>query len=294
MLLNKRERNIVNKTVRKRINKELVGNDLLEKPLDFEEIFGDGDSDLDSDHDHVRDHEMNEDGDGDGDGDGDEEEEEGEGEGNDDSMMNSHGEGRRGKDGSHHHHRSKPHSPSKQMQFTAEERAQMASMSISELSQFMAARENAPKKPQTPKKPRKKAMSLVKLRLLLRSLPESTLYAYGNKLNVIIPLTTTLISEGHKVIVFGRHLKMLCIVDECLQRRGIHPLHYNGSLNTQQREDALRAFTDESHNVILITVGAGGEGITITEADRIIIIDPNWNPTVDDQAIDRAWVIFTF
>ena len=106
--------------------------------------------------------------------------------------------------------------------------------------------------------------------------------------------TTTLISEGHKVIVFGRHLKMLCIVDECLQRRGIHPLHYNGSLNTQQREDALRAFTDESHNVILITVGAGGEGITITEADRIIIIDPNWNPTVDDQAIDRAWVIFTF
>ena len=102
------------------------------------------------------------------------------------------------------------------------------------------------------------------------------------------------VSVGHKVIVFGRHLKMLCIVDECLQRRGIHPLHYNGSLNTQQREDALRAFTDESHNVILITVGAGGEGITITEADRIIIIDPNWNPTVDDQAIDRACVIYIY
>ena len=261
MLLNKRERNIVNKTVRKRINKELVGNDLLEKPLDFEEIFGDGDSDLDSDQDLMQDHETDE-------------EEEDEKDGN------------RRKDGSHNH--SKSRSPSKQIQFTAEERAQMASMSLSELSQFMAARENAPRKPHVPKKPRKKAMSLVKLRLLLRSLPESTLYAYGNKLNVIIPLTTTLISEGHKVIIFGRHMKMLCIVDECLQRRGIHPLHYNGSLNTQQREEALRAFADESHNVILITVGAGGEGITITEADRIIIIDPNWNPTVDDQAIDRA------
>ena len=279
MLLNKRERNIVNKTVRKRINKDMVENDLLEKPLDFEEIFGDGDSDLDSDQEMNG--EMNE-----------EEEEEYSEEENGDSLLSSEGNGHQRKEGGHHH--SKPNSPSKQIQFTAEERAQMASMSISELNQFIAEREKAPRKLQTPKKPRKKAMSLVKLRLLLRSLPESTLYAYGNKLNVIIPLTTTLISEGHKVIVFGRHLKMLCIVDECLQRRGIHPLHYNGSLNTQQREDALRAFTDESHNVILITVGAGGEGITITEADRIIIIDPNWNPTVDDQAIDRAWVIFTF
>ena len=81
----------------------------------------------------------------------------------------------------------------------------------------------------------------------------------------------------------------ICIIDECLWRKNISTLHYNGSLSSQQREDALNAFSAGEQNVMLITVGAGGEGITITAADRIIITDPNWNPTVDDQAIDRAY-----
>ena len=55
-----------------------------------------------------------------------------------------------------------------------------------------------------------------------------------------------------------------------------------------QRNAVLQQFKGDDANVLLITVGAGGEGITIVEADRVIIIDPSWNPTVDDQAIDRA------
>ena len=139
------------------------------------------------------------------------------------------------------------------------------------------------------KKSKRKAISIYKLRALLHTLPENTLYAYGNKLSVIIPLTETLVKEGHRVLIFCRQLKMLCIIDECLWRKNISTLHYNGSLSSQQREDALNAFSAGEQNVMLITVGAGGEGITITAADRIIITDPNWNPTVDDQAIDRAY-----
>ena len=81
---------------------------------------------------------------------------------------------------------------------------------------------------------------------------------------------------------------MLLILDECFQRRGIRTIHYNGTLGLEQRAAALAAFKQSGSGVLLITVGAGGEGITVTEADRIVLLDPNWNPTVDEQAIDRA------
>ena len=143
----------------------------------------------------------------------------------------------------------------------------------------------------SPKRISKKGISLTKLRSQLEELSDSALYDNGNKLNVVIPLIVNLIDEGHRVLVFGRYLKMLCIIAECLRRRCVDCLHYNGKLNTQQREETLNRFHASEANVLLITVGAGGEGITITEADRIILIDPNWNPTVDDQAIDRAYVL---
>lgn len=142
-------------------------------------------------------------------------------------------------------------------------------------------------KPDTTKKP-SKGLSVRKLQSLLHQLPEDVLYAYGNKLTVVIPLVRRLLDEGSRVIVFARYLKMLLIVDECFQRKGIQTIHYNGTLSLEQRSAALDAFKKSAVGVLLITVGAGGEGITITEADRIVLLDPNWNPTVDEQAIDRA------
>lgn len=133
-----------------------------------------------------------------------------------------------------------------------------------------------------------KGLSIRKLQSLLRQLSEDALYAYGNKLSVVVPLVARLLSEGSRVIVFARYLKMLLILDECFQRKGIRTIHYNGMLGLEQRAAALSAFKQSGSGVLLITVGAGGEGITVTEADRIVLIDPNWNPTVDEQAIDRA------
>lgn len=133
-----------------------------------------------------------------------------------------------------------------------------------------------------------KGLSIRKLQSLLRQLSEDALYAYGNKLSVVVPLVARLLSEGSRVIVFARYLKMLLILDECFQRKGIRTIHYNGMLGLEQRAAALSAFKQSGSGVLLITVGAGGEGITVTEADRIVLVDPNWNPTVDEQAIDRA------
>lgn len=171
---------------------------------------------------------------------------------------------------------------------SAAERALIANMSASEYAAYMSKRKGTKR---SPKRISKKGISLTKLRSQLEELSDNALYDNGNKLNVVIPLIVNLIDEGHRVLVFGRYLKMLCIIAECLRRRCVDCLHYNGKLNTQQREETLNRFHASEANVLLITVGAGGEGITITEADRIILIDPNWNPTVDDQAIDRAYVL---
>ena len=170
---------------------------------------------------------------------------------------------------------------------SAAERALIANMSASEYAAYLSNRKETKR---SPKRISKKGISLSKLRSQLEELSENALYDNGNKLNVVIPLIINLIDDGHRVLVFGRYLKMLCIIAECLRRRNVDCLHYNGKLNTQQREDTLHRFHTSEADVLLITVGAGGEGITITEADRIILIDPNWNPTVDDQAIDRAYV----
>lgn len=138
------------------------------------------------------------------------------------------------------------------------------------------------------KKRKRKVFSSNRMSAFLQTLPTKALYAFGNKLNVIVPLIRNLVDEGHRVIVFGRYLKMLCIVHECLKREQIPALNFNGQMTPTQRNAVLQQFKGDDANVLLITVGAGGEGITIVEADRVIIIDPSWNPTVDDQAIDRA------
>lgn len=141
---------------------------------------------------------------------------------------------------------------------------------------------------QKKKKQKRKVVSISRMQEFLQKLPTKALYAFGNKLNVVIPLIRNLVGEGHRVIVFGRYLKMLCIVNECLVRENIPVLNFNGQLTPTQRTAVLKQFKGEDAKVLLITVGAGGEGITIVEADRVIIMDPSWNPTVDDQAIDRA------
>lgn len=136
-----------------------------------------------------------------------------------------------------------------------------------------------------------KAISLVRLQQALHEIPEETLYAMGNKMNVIIPLTIELIKENHKVLIFSKSLRMLYIIDECLSRRNINTLHFDGTIHTSDRMVILEQFKSNNIPVLLITIGAGGEGITVIEADRILIVDPNWNPSVDDQAIDRAYRI---
>lgn len=94
---------------------------------------------------------------------------------------------------------------------------------------------------------------------------------------------------NHKVLIFSQFLGMLKLIKDKL--RGLHiPYEYfDGSTTPKDREKAIYNFqNDEKARVFLISLKAGGVGLNLTAADYVYIVDPWWNPAVEQQAIDRT------
>lgn len=97
----------------------------------------------------------------------------------------------------------------------------------------------------------------------------------------------TLIQENHKVLVFSSFVKHLKIVENFLSKNDINYQMLIGSTtNRQQKVDDFQ--NNSSSKVFLISIKAGGVGLNLTAADYIIVLDPWWNPAVENQAIARA------
>lgn len=94
---------------------------------------------------------------------------------------------------------------------------------------------------------------------------------------------------SHKALVFSQFLGMLSLIREELEKRDVPFVYFDGSSTTQERENAIRQFqNDETCRVFLISLKAGGVGLNLTAADYVYIVDPWWNPAVEQQAIDRT------
>ncbi|MBK7764299.1 MAG: DEAD/DEAH box helicase family protein [Bacteroidetes bacterium] len=94
---------------------------------------------------------------------------------------------------------------------------------------------------------------------------------------------------NHKVLVFSQFLGMLALIREKLKEHGIAYQYFDGSYTAQQRENAIQEFqNNEDCPVFLISLKAGGMGLNLTAADYVYIVDPWWNPAVEQQAIDRT------
>ncbi len=93
----------------------------------------------------------------------------------------------------------------------------------------------------------------------------------------------------HKVLIFSQFLGMLALVKEKLQAEKIPFVYFDGSTSPTEREKAIQQFQqEESCRVFLISLKAGGVGLNLTAADYVYIVDPWWNPAVEQQAIDRT------
>jgi non-specific serine/threonine protein kinase len=93
----------------------------------------------------------------------------------------------------------------------------------------------------------------------------------------------------HKVLVFSQFLGMLSLIREKLKKLHIPFEYFDGSTTPAEREKAIQSFQqDEKCRVFLISLKAGGVGLNLTAADYVYIVDPWWNPAVEQQAIDRT------
>jgi non-specific serine/threonine protein kinase len=93
----------------------------------------------------------------------------------------------------------------------------------------------------------------------------------------------------HKALVFSQFLGMLALIKERLEELGVKYEYFDGSTSAPDREKAIQSFQrDESVRVFLISLKAGGVGLNLTAADYVYIVDPWWNPAVEQQAIDRT------
>lgn len=95
--------------------------------------------------------------------------------------------------------------------------------------------------------------------------------------------------SNHKALVFSQFLGMLGLIRERLKELGVDYEYFDGSTTATDREKAITRFqNDENCRVFLISLKAGGVGLNLTAADYVYIVDPWWNPAVEQQAIDRT------
>jgi non-specific serine/threonine protein kinase len=94
---------------------------------------------------------------------------------------------------------------------------------------------------------------------------------------------------NHKALIFSQFLGMLALIKEKLTVLGVKFEYFDGSTSAQDREKAIQSFQkNDEVRVFLISLKAGGVGLNLTAADYVYIVDPWWNPAVEQQAIDRT------
>ena len=93
----------------------------------------------------------------------------------------------------------------------------------------------------------------------------------------------------HKALIFSQFLGMLSLIREKLTVLKIPFEYFDGSTSAIERERAIQNFQNNDEcRVFLISLKAGGVGLNLTAADYVYIVDPWWNPAVEQQAIDRT------
>ena len=111
--------------------------------------------------------------------------------------------------------------------------------------------------------------------------------ASSSKVERVLDIVEELASEGHRALVFSQWTSLLDKVEPGLESRGLGYLRLDGQ--TRDRESVVNAFQAEAGPpVLLLSLKAGGTGLNLTAADHVFLLDPWWNPAVEEQAADRA------
>ncbi|KAJ6740931.1 SNF2/RAD54 FAMILY MEMBER [Salix purpurea] len=112
------------------------------------------------------------------------------------------------------------------------------------------------------------------------------------KISFVLSLLNNLIPEGHNVLIFSQTRKMLNLIQESLVSNGYEFIRIDGTTKATDRAKIVNDFQEgNGAPIFLLTSQVGGLGLTLTKADRVIVVDPAWNPSTDNQSVDRAYRI---
>jgi superfamily II DNA or RNA helicase len=106
------------------------------------------------------------------------------------------------------------------------------------------------------------------------------------KVDVLVDHLFEVAAEGHRALVFSQFTTFLRRIRDRLDAEGIASSYLDGS--TRRRPQVIESFRTGDDPVFLISLKAGGVGLTLTEADYVFVLDPWWNPAVEAQAVDRT------
>jgi len=99
-------------------------------------------------------------------------------------------------------------------------------------------------------------------------------------------------TSQHKLLVFSQFVGMLGLIRQKLDEHHIDYEYLDGKSTKNQRQASVEHFqTNENIRVFLVSLKAGGTGLNLTAADYVFLVDPWWNPAVEEQAIDRCYRI---
>lgn len=110
----------------------------------------------------------------------------------------------------------------------------------------------------------------------------------SSKLELVGNTILELLDNGHKALVFSQFVQHLRVVEAWVKEQQISYQYLDGQTPGPKRDQAVQAFQAGEGDLFLISLKAGGTGLTLTSADYVLHLDPWWNPAVEDQASDRA------
>jgi len=109
----------------------------------------------------------------------------------------------------------------------------------------------------------------------------------SSKMERLLEALGDAVADDHRALVFSQWTSLLDLIEPHLQAAGIAFLRLDGS--TVDRGGVVTAFQAAGGPpVMLLSLKAGGTGLNLTAADHVFLVDPWWNPAVEDQAADRA------
>ncbi|GAB5362765.1 hypothetical protein AAMO2058_000826500 [Amorphochlora amoebiformis] len=131
-----------------------------------------------------------------------------------------------------------------------------------------------------------------------RKVPPDDMPDYGNpersgKMRVLREILTTWKHQGHRFLVFSQTRQVLDIIEKMVNiQLGLSYGRIDGSTAIRSRQPLIDRFnTDSSMDAMLLTTKAAGIGVSLTGANRVVLYDPHWNPSNDNQAKERSYRI---